>query len=75
MKKSIYEKYGGYSTIYNAIEDLYEEMCDHPEIAQHFLGVDLERLIKLQTQFVSKALGGPVEYKGRPMGRAHAPYI
>ena len=70
---TIYEKYGGYDTIYNAIFDLYEQMCDHPEIAQHFIGVNLERLITLQTQFVSKALGGPVEYKGRPIGRAHAP--
>ncbi|OIQ18234.1 MAG: hypothetical protein BM556_08195 [Bacteriovorax sp. MedPE-SWde] len=73
MKQTIYEKYGGYDTIYEIIFDLYKELCDHPEIAQHFIGVDIDRLIILQTQFVSRALGGNIEYKGRPMYRAHHP--
>jgi hemoglobin len=71
MKQTIYEKYGGYNTIYNIIFELYQELCDHPEIAIHFLGVDIDRLIKLQTQFVSRALGADIEYKGRPLGRSH----
>ncbi len=73
MHQSIYDKYGGYDTIYSAIINLYEEMCDHPEIGQHFIGVDIERLTQLQTQFVSRALGADIEYKGRSMERAHAP--
>ena len=71
MSQSIYEKYGGYNTIYNIIFELYQELCDHPEIAIHFIGVDIDRLIRLQTQFVSRALGANIEYKGRPLGRAH----
>ncbi len=73
MAESIYKKHGGYNTISKIVYELYQELCDHPEIAQHFAGVDLERLIKLQTQFVAKALGGPVTYTGRPMYRAHHP--
>ena len=69
--QSLYDKYGGYNTIYKIIVDLYKELCDHPEIAQHFIGVDLDRLIKLQTQFVSRALGASIDYKGRPLRRAH----
>lgn len=68
---SIYERHGGYNTIYKIVFELYQELCDHPEIAQHFIGIDLERLIKLQTQYVSSALGGEIEYKGRPLYRAH----
>ncbi len=71
MAQSIYEKYGGYDTISTIVYELYQELCDHPEIAQHFIGIDLERLIKLQTQFVSIALGAKIEYTGRPMHRAH----
>ncbi|EQC51432.1 group 1 truncated hemoglobin [Bacteriovorax sp. DB6_IX] len=71
MEQSIYQKYGGYNTIYNIIYELYLELCDHPEIAIHFVGVDLDRLIKLQTQFVSRALGAEIEYMGRPLKRAH----
>ncbi len=60
-----------YDRVYLVIVDLYEELCDHPEIAYHFIGVDIERLIKLQTQFVSKALGYDIDYTGRPLYRAH----
>lgn len=62
-----------YNRVFEVIVNLYEELCDHPEIAQHFIGVDIERLIKLQTQFVSKALGYDITYTGRPLYRAHHP--
>lgn len=60
-----------YTRVFDVIFNLYEELCDHPEIAQHFIGVDIDRLIKLQTQFVSKILGYNIEYTGRPLYRAH----
>ncbi|WP_034733023.1 group 1 truncated hemoglobin [Bacteriovorax sp. Seq25_V] len=63
----------GYNRVYSVIVNLYEELCDHPEIAVHFIGIDIDRLIKLQTQFVSRALGYDVEYTGRPLYRAHHP--
>lgn len=62
-----------YNRVYGVIVNLYEELCDHPEIAQHFIGVDIERLIKLQTQYVSRALGYNITYTGRPLYRAHHP--
>lgn len=63
--------YYSFDEIYKIVFELYKELCDHPEIAQHFLGVDLDRLIRLQTQFVTKSLGGEVIYTGRPLKRAH----
>lgn len=62
-----------FTRVYKVVINLYEELCDHPEIAQHFIGVDIERLTKLQTQFVAKALGFNIDYTGRPLKRAHAP--
>lgn len=46
-------------------------MFDHPEIAYHFLGVDLEELSKLQTQFLVRAIGGPDLYQGKPIAKVH----
>lgn len=71
MDQSIYTRHGGYQTIYTIIYELYQELCDHPEIAQHFIGVNIDRLIKLQTQFISKSLGANIDYNGRALYRAH----
>lgn len=66
-------KYGGYDAIHRIIYELYHDMGDHPEIAYHFVGVDLERLSKLQAQFVCRALGARVPYEGKPIGPIHVP--
>jgi len=68
---SIYEKYGGWDFFHKCIYDLYLDMFDRPEISYHFLGVDIERLSKHQTQFLVRAIGGPNLYEGRPIKLVH----
>jgi hemoglobin len=69
---TIYDKYGGYDFFHKCIYGLYLEMFDHPEISYHFIGVDIERLSKHQTQFLVRAIGGPVLYEGGPIKEVHA---
>jgi hemoglobin len=64
-------KHRDFDFIYAIVVELYKDLCDHPEIAQHFIGIDLDRLIRLQTQFITKSIGGEVLYTGRPLKRAH----
>jgi hemoglobin len=68
---SIYNKYGGWPFFYQIIFQLYVELVDHPEISFHFFGVDLERLSRLQTEFLCQAIGGPQVYQGRPIEPVH----
>ncbi|MBY0517162.1 MAG: group 1 truncated hemoglobin [Bacteriovoracaceae bacterium] len=68
---SIYQKYGGYNFFHDCIYGLYLDMGAHPEIAYHFIGVDLVSLSKLQTQFLIRAIGGPDEYHGRDLKEVH----
>jgi hemoglobin len=70
---SIYEKYGGWDFFHKCIYGLYLDMFDHPEISYHFVGVDIELLSKLQTQFLVRAIGGPETYDGRPLKQVHFP--
>ena len=69
---SIYEKYGGFEFFHKIIYELYLELFDHPEIAFHFVGVDIFQLSKLQTQYLSEAIGGPKMYEGRPIKPVHS---
>lgn len=71
MAVSIYDKYGGYNFFHDCIYDLYLEMFDHPEISYHFIGVDIERLSNLQTQYLTRAIGGPDIYQGIDVKSAH----
>lgn len=69
--KSIYEKYGGYDFFHDSIYGLYLDMFDHPEISYHFIGVDIARLSRLQTQYLIRAIGGPDLYEGKPLIEVH----
>lgn len=70
---SIYDKYGGWDFFHKCIYGLYLDMFDHPEISYHFVGVDIQLLSKLQTQFLVRAIGGPQVYDGRPIKQIHFP--
>jgi hemoglobin len=68
---SIYNKYGGWPFFHGIIFQLYVELVDHPEISHHFIGVDIEKLSRLQTEFLCQAIGGPQNYQGRPLAGVH----
>lgn len=68
---TIYEKYGGYDFFHATIYALYLDMFDHPEISYHFIGVDIHKLSRLQTQYLIRAIGGPDQYEGLPIKEVH----
>jgi|GEM_PF-2198995 len=70
---SIYNKYGGWPFFQRIIFELYVELVDHPEISYHFVGVDIDRLSRLQAEFLCQAIGGPEKYQGRPIAPVHNP--
>lgn len=68
---TIYEKYGGYDFFHGTIYALYLDMFDHPEISYHFIGVDIHRLSRMQTQYLIRAIGGPNLYEGGSIPEVH----
>lgn len=68
----LYSKYGGYDFFHQAIYDLYLELFDHPEIAYHFIGVNMIELSHLQASYLCQHIGGPANiYKGRSIQSVH----
>ncbi len=68
---NLYNKYGGFEAYHKIIYGLYLELFSHPEIAHHFVGVDIDTLSKHQTQFLCRFLGGKVKYEGGSMKQVH----
>ncbi len=68
---SVYDRIGGEAAVRATVEQFYERVVADPGLSHFFKGVDLERLKKQQRDFFTQALGGPGEYRGPSMKRAH----
>lgn len=56
----------------SAIEEFYDRLFDDVMIGFMFRGKDKARLVEREFELVGEHLGGPVTYRGRPIGEVHA---
>lgn len=68
---SLYERLGGHTGVGALVEAFYDSVMRDPELAPFFKHVRSDRLHDMQTAFFAAALGGPVDYSGPSIGRAH----
>lgn len=71
MSDSLFDKYGGFSTIGDVVHSFYEKIMDTESLEHYFWDVDMTRLMAHQTDFLAMALGGPSSYSGRSLKEAH----
>lgn len=70
-EQSLYEKYGGFSTIHEIVRNFYSDVLAEESLQHYFENISMEFLIKHQSDFLSQVLGGPIQYKGRTLREAH----
>lgn len=72
MEQTLYEKLGGEDTIAKVVDYFYSELVLKDESVNHFFkNTDMEKQRRHQTKFISFALGGPNQYSGQSMAKAH----
>jgi hemoglobin len=72
MEQNLYEKVGGEEAIAKVVDYFYNELVLKDETVNHFFeDVDMEKQKSHQTKFISFALGGPKNYSGKSMAKAH----
>ncbi|MFP5272615.1 group I truncated hemoglobin [Coleofasciculus sp.] len=69
---NLYEKLGGQPVVAQIVDDFYKRVLADDIVNDFFAHTDMEKQRRHQTAFVSHALGGPNQYSGRSMERAHA---
>ena len=69
---SLYDRLGGSAAIGPVTEAFYGKVLADEDLAPYFAFVNMDRLIGMQASFLTMALGGPAEYKGRSLRDAHA---
>lgn len=72
MSESLYEKVGGEEAVAKVVDYFYNELVLKDDTVNHFFQhTDMEKQRRHQTKFISFALGGPNQYTGKSMEKAH----
>ncbi|WP_134704666.1 group 1 truncated hemoglobin [Ammoniphilus sp. YIM 78166] len=71
QEKSLYEILGGEEAIGAVVDRFYEKVLADETISHFFAHTDMEKQRRHQTLFISWATGGPNQYSGKSMERAH----
>ncbi|HHY74359.1 MAG TPA: group 1 truncated hemoglobin [Bacillus bacterium] len=72
MEQTLYEKIGGEAAIGKVVDYFYNELVLKDDTVNHFFeNTDMDMQREHQTKFISFALGGPNQYSGQSMSKAH----
>jgi two-component system, chemotaxis family, sensor kinase CheA len=69
---SLFDQIGGAPAMQAAVEKFYEKVTADSDLAPFFETVDMASLQKMQTSFLTMALGGESDYSGKDLRSAHA---
>jgi hemoglobin len=69
--ESLYDRLGGRNSIRNVVDTFYDRLLEDPELGPFFDGADLEKLRRIQTDFLCEAAGGPETYDAESVRTAH----
>lgn len=67
---SLWESIGA-EVVSGALEDFYRRAFEDGIIGHFFFGKDRDHITRQQIAFASGLLGGPLQYRGRPLGPLH----
>ena len=72
MSRTLFEKYGGFSTIANLVSKFYDRVTEDEQLQPYFEKVDMAKLIQHQTDFIGMIMGAPAnQYTGRSLSESH----
>ena len=71
----LYEDLGGAPAVDAAVDIFYRKVLKDNRISRFFAGVDMAKQAAKQKAFLTMAFGGPNNYTGLDMRKAHAPLV
>lgn len=71
-ERSLYERLGGAEAVETVVDEFYDRVLTDEALRPYFDETDTTALREHQTAFISAITGGPKEYTGQRMAKAHA---
>ncbi len=75
MSDSLYARIGGETAVGAAVDIFYRKVLIDDSISKFFEDTDMDKQIAKQKSFLTMAFGGPNDYTGADMRKAHAPLV
>jgi hemoglobin len=72
---SLFEQLGGHPAVDAAVDIFYRRVLKDPRVSRFFEDVDMDAQREKQKAFLSMVFGGPHEYKGKDLRKAHAKLV
>ncbi len=70
-QQTLYERVGGEEVIVEFIHEFYDRVTADPELKPFFENASMSKIRRMQREFFSAALDGPITYTGRPLSYVH----
>ena len=70
-QQTLFERVGGEQAISDLIHEFYDRVLADPELKPFFKNASVGKLRRMQREFFSAALDGPITYSGRPLSHVH----
>ena len=70
-KLTLSERIGGKQTIADVVDDFYGRVLADTELKPFFKNTSMDMLRRMQREFYSAALDGPITYTGKPLSQVH----
>ncbi|NNK85237.1 MAG: group 1 truncated hemoglobin [Desulfobacterales bacterium] len=68
---TLFKRIGGEQVVAELITEFYDRILTDPELKTFFKYTDRAKLQRMQSEFFSAALDGPITYTGRPLSHVH----
>jgi hemoglobin len=68
----LFDQLGGAEGLVAIVDEMYAAVLRDEELAPFFANTDMERLRKMQFEFMASAFGGPVHYSGAELQGIHS---
>ncbi|MCC9657133.1 group I truncated hemoglobin [Rhodopirellula halodulae] len=63
---------GGMDGVRHVVDDMYVRVLADPELTHFFDGVPMEKLSRMQTEFIASMTSGDIQYTGADLTKVHA---
>jgi len=70
-QQTLFERVGGEQAINELIDEFYHLVLADPDLKPFFKNTSMDKLRRMQREFFSAALDGPITYTGRPLSHVH----
>lgn len=66
------EQIGGPEGLRRVVDEMYVRVLADQDLAHFFDGVEMDKLVRMQTEFIASITSGDIQYTGSDLTRVHA---